>query len=519
MRSSSACKVLYVSDSLGTPIHPRGIFNYSVSAVEILKSLGMEVTLVVEGSSGYGGYGIDGSTAEELARTAPAASETLRLAEVYRYFSGSRFSYRFEYQAHVLRALAKRAPNIIKGAHRAISRVRPARTALLRNDTSMLQWVPSEGAHLQLADRLLVADGFYSQSMLRGANGTGPVAIDGSGYDIVFIDTPHYVDVLGVGRDQVIAVVHDLIPLQDVQMPGDWRGLFRNKLDSTLKNSGTLIFVSEATRDTFNALFPEHKGFPSTILYPAIRSGLLAASEQPTGPASGYPQIIGDQVRATRLERRAKQVPASALLALALGQTSERNLRAFLAAGTEWDPKLPFFTTIVSDEPRKNIGILVEAAEALRGEANIVVLGQVDGVRHTGGQPERYPNVHFTGYVSEAEKLDIVRRSAGLVFPSFSEGFGIPVVEGAIFGRPVICSDIPVFREITGGLARYINPTRTDDLVRAVRDILRGPAEAARHAAPLRELCVNRYRQSAMAKRLTETLEGMRRRRKSVQAA
>jgi glycosyltransferase involved in cell wall biosynthesis len=50
-------------------------------------------------------------------------------------------------------------------------------------------------------------------------------------------------------------------------------------------------------------------------------------------------------------------------------------------------------------------------------------------------------------------------RASDLVFlPSFEEGFGIPLLEAAAMRTPVACSDIPVFREVTGGLAHFFNP-------------------------------------------------------------
>ncbi len=519
MRSHSRCRVLYVSDSLGTPIHPRGIFNYSVSVLEILRSLGMEVTLAVEGTPGYGGYGIRGRMAEDLARIAPRALDSMRLAEIYRYFSGSRFSHRFEYRQRAMRVLAKHAAGLVAMAQRQLATVKPARPTLVPNETSLLSEVPKAAEHLLLADRLLVVDELYSASMLRAVNRTGPVPLDATGYDIVLVDTPHYVEITGARRDQIISVVHDLIPLQDVQMSSDWRLLFQSKLDVTLKNSGHLIFVSEATRDTFNNLFPERANTPNTILYPAIRSGLLASAEEPAERGSEHLETIGARIRTSRIERNADQISDSVLIALALGQVSKADLRASLTKGSDWDPSLPFFATAVSDEPRKNIAIFVEAAEALRGLANLVVMGQVDGNRYMGHQPERYPNLHFTGYVTETEKLNIIRGSTGLIFPSFSEGFGIPVVEGAVFGRPVICSNIPVFREITGGLAVYIDPHRPDELVSAVRDIISNPAEATARAAPLQALCLSRYRQTAMAERLKQTLVTMGRLKELDQAA
>ncbi len=69
--------------------------------------------------------------------------------------------------------------------------------------------------------------------------------------------------------------------------------------------------------------------------------------------------------------------------------------------------------------------------------------------------PDRYDpgpdaNVHFPGYVSDAEKFAYFRGARGVVFASLSEGFGIPIVEGAVMGLPVLCSDIEVFREVAG---------------------------------------------------------------------
>ena len=47
-------RALYVSDSLGTPIHARGIYNYSLSLVEMISGLGFDITLLVERAPGYG---------------------------------------------------------------------------------------------------------------------------------------------------------------------------------------------------------------------------------------------------------------------------------------------------------------------------------------------------------------------------------------------------------------------------------------------------------------------------------
>jgi glycosyltransferase involved in cell wall biosynthesis len=121
-------------------------------------------------------------------------------------------------------------------------------------------------------------------------------------------------------------------------------------------------------------------------------------------------------------------------------------------------------------------------------------------------QPENYPNVHFTGYLPEADKIAIIRHSAGLIFPSFSEGFGIPIVEGAVLGVPVLCSDIPVFREIGGKLATYFDPYKPASLQAAIKGVLANPKVTQEMAEALHVSVLNRFSQSAMAERLSAFL-------------
>jgi glycosyltransferase involved in cell wall biosynthesis len=45
-----------------------------------------------------------------------------------------------------------------------------------------------------------------------------------------------------------------------------------------------------------------------------------------------------------------------------------------------------------------------------------------------------------------------------LLFPSFVEGFGMPLIEALTLGLPVIASDLPVFREIAGEIPDYLDP-------------------------------------------------------------
>lgn len=58
------------------------------------------------------------------------------------------------------------------------------------------------------------------------------------------------------------------------------------------------------------------------------------------------------------------------------------------------------------------------------------------------------------------------------VFPSFAEGFGLPPLEAMASGVPVVCSDIPVFREVYRDAVRYVDPNRLESMAHGIRDVL-----------------------------------------------
>ena len=57
-----------------------------------------------------------------------------------------------------------------------------------------------------------------------------------------------------------------------------------------------------------------------------------------------------------------------------------------------------------------------------------------------------------------------------MVFPSFTEGYGMPVVEALALGVPVIANDLAVFREFSGGIPEYVNVDRPDLWAQVITD-------------------------------------------------
>jgi len=462
-------RVLYVSDSLGTPIHPRGIFNYSVALVEMLRAAGAKVDLVVEGGRGFG---LDGP-AGRLSVRAPEAANTVRLSELHRYFRDGRVGFYW----------GRRGRRPFLAAWQALrERLRRNRAVTVRNDASQLDFQPAESEHLALFESFVVKPGFYSSSFSRANLGLAAPALDASRYDLAIVDTPHFLKLKGLAAERIWTVIHDLIPLRDPTMDASWRQLFLRKLEATLALRGHLVFVSHHTRAQFRAAFERHEAAGEWVLYPALRRK-WAAGAGPAPATLAAPEEAGRKTKRRRSRLGGRPLPPG------------------------FDPELPYFVTAVSNEPRKNIGVIVQAfRRPLRGRANMVVIGDIDAKSFP---PDADANVYFPGYVSDEEKLAYFRGAQGLVFASHAEGFGIPVVEGAALGLPVICSDIAVFREIAGREAVYFDPRDPAALAAAVEQVLADPATARARAAGLRRAVLARFSQEALGADLRAALAGI----------
>jgi glycosyltransferase involved in cell wall biosynthesis len=67
-------------------------------------------------------------------------------------------------------------------------------------------------------------------------------------------------------------------------------------------------------------------------------------------------------------------------------------------------------------------------------------------------------HVHEISNCTDADLATWLAGAQALLFPSFAEGYGMPIVEALALGVPVIASDLPVFREIAGDIPEYVNP-------------------------------------------------------------
>ena len=76
--------------------------------------------------------------------------------------------------------------------------------------------------------------------------------------------------------------------------------------------------------------------------------------------------------------------------------------------------------------------------------------------------------VLFPGYLANPELLALMSHSAGMIFPSLYEGFGLPVVEAMATGVPVACSNVTSLPEVAGDAAILFDPRVPDDVAAAI---------------------------------------------------
>lgn len=230
------------------------------------------------------------------------------------------------------------------------------------------------------------------------------------------LDRPEVFARLTAAGARVAMLIHDLIPIRfpEYGRPGE-DARHRRRMTTALESAGTLIANSADTAEDLAAFARE------------TRRPLAPVITAPLGLEAGF----------------SADVPA--LLA----------------------PK-PYFVALGTIEPRKNHLLLLhvwrrlaqrlgEAAPTLvvvgrRGWENEMVLDLLDrspGVR---------AHVVEANDLGDAELASLVKGARALLFPSFAEGYGLPLAEALALGAPAVASDLGVFREIAGDRFDALDP-------------------------------------------------------------
>lgn len=214
-------------------------------------------------------------------------------------------------------------------------------------------------------------------------------------------------------KGKVMITIHDMFPVTHVQYFG-WRygTYFRALLKRTIKRTDIVLYNSAETKDESEHYFPKLGTKKNYILYVIV------------------PRI--------KEADRVKQ-----------------------CEGCKNIEELEYFLYVGNMEKRKGVDLLLDAYIKYRqngGTKALVLAGKSrekdidEKIVDTASQSDK---VFYLGYVSEEEKQYLYQNCSCFLFPSMAEGFGICVLEAMNYYKPIIASDLSIFREIVGGCINY----------------------------------------------------------------
>lgn len=178
-------------------------------------------------------------------------------------------------------------------------------------------------------------------------------------------------------------------------------------------------------------------------------------------------------------------------------------------------PDGPFALVVGDNRPHKNHAVLARAWASFGTAPPLALVG-------AGPVDERHPDLaalarrvgaqaHHLGRVSQRELAWLYQHATMLLLPSRYEGFGSPLAEAFAQGLPAVVSDLPVFREIGGDAACFVEADRADRWAEVVAGLAGDGAARERMRAAGRALAAGlTYGQTARG--LLEVLREARRR-------
>ncbi|CEG59046.1 glycosyltransferase [Legionella fallonii] len=136
------------------------------------------------------------------------------------------------------------------------------------------------------------------------------------------------------------------------------------------------------------------------------------------------------------------------------------------------------FLLVATLEPRKSHKQALDAFELLwqQGHSlNLVFVGKIGWmmdsfVERIKSHPQYGIHLFWIDNASDQYVQKIYKAATCLLFPSEGEGFGLPIIEAANYGLPILARNLPVFREVAGEYAHYFSGYEASDLAEAIND-------------------------------------------------
>jgi len=165
----------------------------------------------------------------------------------------------------------------------------------------------------------------------------------------------------------------------------------------------------------------------------------------------------------------------------AKGKTTVIHLAAEPATGGSQPYKLPYkkYLLYVGQQgDHKNIRALGDAHQKLLEsypDLGLVLVGKKNAPIHANEayfKSKDYKNILFTDFIPDTQLNWLYAHATAYVLPSLMEGFGFPGLEAMSHGTPVISSNATCLPEVYGKAAHYFDPKDTNDMARAIHEVL-----------------------------------------------
>jgi glycosyltransferase involved in cell wall biosynthesis len=181
-----------------------------------------------------------------------------------------------------------------------------------------------------------------------------------------------------------------------------------------------------------------------------------------------------------------KLLPPSCVALLAAGsqfnfKTAENltvNFSAEQSLSNSNIPKTPYYVVLGTVEPRKNHALLLSVWRSWGPEAPLLVVIGRPGwdnelvIAQLQDSSALNSRVVWMKDANDEQLINFVAGARALLFPSFVEGFGIPLAEALALGTPVIAGNLAVYKEFAGDVPLYLPTDDTESWLQAVRDYL-----------------------------------------------
>lgn len=139
----------------------------------------------------------------------------------------------------------------------------------------------------------------------------------------------------------------------------------------------------------------------------------------------------------------------------------------------------PYFIFIGAFHPRKNIEGILQAFDIFRQKCKtahkLVLVGRMawetHSIKHTFQAMQFKEEVVFIGSAGRDLLNDLLGGAEALLYPSFLEGFGLPLVEAMYCEVPIITSNVSCMPEVAGKAALLVNPTSIEEIAQAMQTI------------------------------------------------